>query len=431
MSVEINSHPDNHQDQPTNQVSNNDSARVPHMTKDKVSECLHLAPSDATGVMIVDLDALASNWRSLSKLVAPAKCAAVVKANAYGLGAEYVIPCLVKAGCDVFFVATLKEAHQTRKLAPAATVYILDGILPGTAKLIEKSGATPVISSLEEAREWSACALSHGPDADLPCALNLDTGLNRLGFDARSLRTLAVDSHLLASLDVKLIMSHMACADEPDHPMNKSQRDIFEGLRPLVPTAPESLAASDGLMLGSQYHYDLVRPGYALYGGQAFKGTRTPVVPVVSSYAKVLQVRDVVPGHAVGYSATYKVTRQSRIAVLSLGYADGFSRQLSSCSQQPNETSDTQRPTPCVAFNGHKAPIIGRVSMDLITVDITDLEEENISRGHWAEIIGPTISLEEYGSAAETIGYEMLTRLGHRFHHLYLDQDSPIKNSKD
>jgi len=385
--------------------------------EDLIEDILKKAPPEAPGVIIVDLDILCANWRTLADLVAPAKCAAVVKADAYGLGASHVIPALAQTGCTDFFVATLKEALEARELAQNANIYILDGILPGAAQRIFESGARPVISTLDEAREWAACAANLGADTTLACALHLDTGLNRLGLDARDIRTLAADSHCLARLDVKLVMSHMACADEPDHPMNETQRKVFEGLRPLVPSAPFSLAASDGLMLGPDYHFDMVRPGYALYGGQAFQGAKTPVSPVVKSYARVLQVRDTAPGHAVGYSASYKISRQSRIAVVALGYADGFDRHASRSSKNttPNPTASS------VAFDGKRAPLIGRVSMDLICVDVTDIEDDPIKRGDWAEIIGPNLSIEEIGKAAGTIGYEVLTRLGTRFQRIYLD----------
>lgn len=396
-----------------------------HHNASALGDLLDDAPDHASGLIVIDLDALAGNWRALHDLVSPSRCGAVVKANAYGLGARHVIPALANAGCTEFFVATIAEAREARTLAPDATLYLLDGILPGTAEDIAKLNACPIISTLEEAREWSALAQTIANNNQLPCALMLDTGLNRLGFSKSSIDELLADAATIHRLDIKLIMSHMACADEPDHPMNEQQRTRFESLRHRLPSAPASLAASDGLMLGDTYHYDLVRPGYALYGGQAFKGATTPVAPVVTAFARVLQVHDAAKDDTVGYSASYKLDRDSRIAVLALGYADGIARTASTT----NQADTCGNTTPSAAFNGRKAPFLGRISMDLITVDVTDLTDLDIKRGDWAEIIGPTISLEDAGAAAQTIGYEMLTRLGTRFHRTYVGAHAPQRPS--
>jgi alanine racemase len=228
---------------------------------------------------------------------------------------------------------------------------------------------------------------------------------------AREVQELARSASLLTRIDIKLIMSHLASADDPDDPKNEQQRAIFEQLRAILPKAPASLAASDGLMLGPRFHFDLVRPGYAIYGGQAFRGGPTPVAPVVRVEARILQIRDVAPGQTVGYSATYKVERLSRIATVSAGYADGYFRTASA----PNGKSGG-----AVAFKGRLAPIVGRVSMDLITVDVTDLDSPAPKRGDLVELIGPALSLESVGQRAGTIGYEVLTNLGRRFERVYL-----------
>lgn len=369
------------------------------------------APMEAPGIIAVDLTRLAANWRALRDLAAPAQCAAVVKADAYGLGVDRVIPALAGAGCTVMFVATLAEARHARALAsPDVAIFVLDGIVPGAASVYAEAKVWPVLSSAAEVNEWAAEAARRG--SPLPCALHVDTGLNRLGLGAKEVHALATDMQLLDRLDVRLVMSHLACADEPDHPKNGQQREVLMQLRPLLPSAPASLAASDGIMLGPDYHFDLVRPGYALYGGQASKGRPAPVKPVVEVYARVLQLRDVAPGHTVGYSATYAAKSPRRIAVIASGYADGYFRHLSAASGRSGGY---------VAFNGRLAPIVGRVSMDLITADVTDLPP--VTRGDWAEIIGPSITLEDMGAAAGTIGYEALTRLGRRFHRAYLERD--------
>lgn len=384
----------------------------PDLTPSLRSAFFAAAPPEAPGIITIDLARIKANWQALREFVAPAQCAAVVKADAYGLGADRVIPALAAAGCTVMFVATLAEARQARALAPGATIFVLDGLLPGAAAAYADAGAWPVLSSIIEAEEWAAEAANKG--SALPCALHVDTGLNRLGLPAKEVHALAANTRLLYRLDVRLVMSHLACADEPDHPQNARQRDLLLQLRRLLPAAPVSLAASDGIMLGSGYHFDLVRPGYALYGGQASRAYRTPVKPVVEVYARVLQLRDLAPGHSVGYSATFTADSPRRIAVIATGYADGYFRHLSTASGGSGGH---------VAFNGRLAPIAGRVSMDLVTADVTGLTDPPVTRGDWAEIVGPSITLEEMGASAGTIGYEALTRLGRRFHRVYLEGD--------
>jgi alanine racemase len=206
-------------------------------------------------------------------------------------------------------------------------------------------------------------------------------------------------------------MSHLACADDPGASKNEEQRETFERLRKRLPAARASLAASDGLMLGAEFHYDLVRPGYALYGGQAFRGSATPVGPVVSVCARILQIREVPVGGTVGYSASWQAKRPSRIAVIAAGYADGFARSLSGTHERPGGV---------VGFRGQQVPVVGRVSMDLITVDVTGLGPPP-QRGDFIDLIGPGFTIEGMGAAAGTIGYEVLTRLGSRFHRSYVD----------
>ena len=370
------------------------------------------APRDASGVLVIKLNTIAHNWKNLSQFVSPAICAAVVKANCYGLGARRIVPVLNQAGCNVFFVATNDEAKEARDLAPKSTIFVLNGLMAGGAGVLDPNIAWPVISSIEEAREWAGHAQPQGKR--LPCALQVDSGLNRLGLSARDVQQLASEMHVMGALDVRLIMSHLACADETKHQKNIQQLEVLDNLLPLLPTVPVSLAASDGLMLGKAYHHNMVRPGYALYGGQASPDHQAPVKPVVAAFSKVIQVRDVAPGQSVGYSATFMAERPSKIATITAGYADGFFRHASTPSGEKHGE---------VAFNGHRAPVAGRISMDLITVDVTDREENPVQRGDWAEIIGPTISLEQFGQNAGTIGYEALTRLSPRFHRIFVDNE--------
>jgi alanine racemase len=365
-------------------------------------------PASATGVITIDLGQLVANWRALAELVAPAECGAVVKADAYGLGAGRVIPALWSAGCRTFFIATPDEAAAARRFAPAATIYALDGLVAGATADLISAAAIPVLCSLDEICAWVQAASAH--PSRLRAALHVDTGLNRLGLSETEVDAFARDGSLTGNLDVSLVMSHLACADDPRAAKNEEQREAFERLRGWLPPARASLAASDGLMLGQRFHYDLVRPGYALYGGQAFKGGATPVAPVVSLSARILQIRDVAAGGTVGYSATWKAKRPSRIAVIAAGYADGIPRSLSAT----NEHS-----TGFVGYRGQRAPIVGRVSMDLITVDMTGIGPPP-QRGDFVDLIGPGLTIEAMGTAAGTIGYEVLTRLGPRFHRVYL-----------
>ncbi len=363
----------------------------------------HELPPGATGVITINLDAVAANWRALAALVAPAECGAVVKANAYGLGAAEIVPALARAGCRTFFVATPEEGRAARLLLPEARLFALDGLFPGAAPLLLAADVTPVLSSLAEVEDWAGEAARLG--RPLPAALQIDSGLNRLGLAAPEIEALAARPALLAALDLRLVMSHLASADDPADPHNEAQRTAFDRGRALLPAAPASLAASDGLMLGPGYHYDLVRPGYALYGGQAFRGGPTPVSPVVTVRARVLQVRTLETGASVGYSAAWRAQRPTRLAVIAAGYGDGLARALS---------APTGAPGAMVMVAGQRAPIVGRVSMDLITVDVTDVAGE-IRRGDLATLIGPGLTIEAMGAAAGTIGYEVLTRLGPRF----------------
>lgn len=372
---------------------------------------LDMVPAGATGFIAVDLARLRANWKALAQHVAPAECGAVVKANAYGVGAARVIPALFEAGCRSFFVATLDEAASVRPLAPGAAIFVLDGLLAHTARDFARLGAVPVLASLEEVRNWTALARERSSAP--PAVLHFDTGLNRLGMPAADVSVLARDPMLLRQLGVALVMSHLACADEPDHPMNREQLDAFTRLIASFPSARASLAASDGLMLGPDYHFDLVRPGYALYGGQTSPERSAPVEPVVRVAARILQVQEVGAGGRIGYAASYRAASRRRIATIAAGYADGVFRHASATNDAPGGT---------VAIGGRLAPIVGRVSMDLITVDVTDVGDPTPQRGDWVDLIGPALTLEAVGAAAGTIGYEVLTRLGPRFPRLYLDR---------
>lgn len=367
----------------------------------------------ATGTITVDLGRIAANWRALAEKVAPARCAAVVKADAYGLGAERVIAALVRSGCTAFFIATPGEAETARRVAPDADIYALDGLVGNAAAAFAHLAVKPVLSTLDDVVAWSALCRARGER--LPAAFHIDTGLHRLGLPVRDVRRLVAEPSMMAGIELDLVMSHLASADNPRDPKNREQLLTFETLSALFPGVQRSLAASDGLMLGPPYHFDMVRPGYALYGGQASQVAPAPVQAAVSVAARILAVADVAPGETVGYSATWRAKRPSRIATIAAGYADGVPR---------NASAPDGRPGGHVLISGHLAPIVGRISMDLITVDVTDLPEGAAMPGEFAKLIAEDLTIEDAGFSAGTIGYEILTRLGHRFTRLYLD-DNP------
>jgi alanine racemase len=367
------------------------------------------AGADATAIVTIDLDALLANYRRLRELASPAECAAVVKANAYGLGMEEIAPVLWGAGCRTFFVATLGEAGALRQLLPNAVIYVFAGLLPGTAEAYRKQDLRPVLNSAEEIREWAAYAKRSAEK--LPCAAHIDSGMNRLGLSAEEVDQVAGIHDLWALVTLSLVMSHLACADEPSHPKSEAQRSAFDKLRARLPKAPASLSNSAGILLGRDYAYDLVRPGIALYGGHPRRLGKNPFQPVVHLKGRIVQVRNISPGETLGYGATRTLRRVSRVAVVSVGYADGFFRALS--------TKDGEDGL-IVYLGNHAAPILGRVSMDLITVDVTDVPENLAQRGAWVELIGPNVTAQELAARAGTIDYEVLTNLGRRAHRRYI-----------
>jgi alanine racemase len=358
---------------------------------------------DDTAVLTIDLDALRANYRHLRELAAPAECAAVVKADAYGIGVAYAAPALWRAGCKTFFVAALAEAETLRGLLAEAVIYVFGGLLPGTAETFHELGVRPVLNSVAEIREWAGYCARTGEK--LPCAVHIDSGMNRLGLPASEVDTVAEAGDLWSNLTLSLVMSHLACADDPAHAKNERQRRIFDNLRARLPKALTSLANSAGVLLGPDFAYDLVRPGIALYGGHPQRHGESPFRRVVHLKGRILQVRDVPVGDTIGYGATRTIERPSRIATVAVGYADGLFRALS--------TKDGEEGL-FVYVGAHAAPILGRVSMDLITIDVTGIPEALAQRGEWVELLGPNVSAHDLARHAGTIDYEVLTSLGPR-----------------
>ena len=345
------------------------------------------------GVLTIDLDAIVANWRALDARSAPGvETAAVVKADAYGLGVARVGPALARAGVRTFFVALPGEGAVLREaLGAGPVIYVLGGWPvddAGEAALYARHELRPVLNSAREARAFFAAC----PGA--PCAVQLDSGMNRLGMEAAEFAALGPLPE-----QVVLVMSHLACADEPDHPQNPAQLAEFvratEGLG-----RPRSLAATGGILLGPAHHFELTRPGIGLYGGLPFAEAR----PVVRLELPILAVREVAAGETVGYGADWRAAGPARIATVSGGYADGLMRALG-----PGRA--------CAFLDGAPLPFAGRVSMDLITLDVT--EHPAARPGAMVELLGPHQSVDALAAAAGTIGYEVLTALGRRYARRY------------
>lgn len=358
------------------------------------------------GMLTIDLDAIAANWRALATRVSPAECAAVVKADAYGCGVREVAAALAAAGCNTFFVAFIAEARAIREITQEATIYVLNGLPPGGAAAFAEANARPVIGSMGELVEWDAFCSVHSWSGG--AALHFDTGMNRLGLpmsDAPALTTrLKTPEH-----GISLIMSHLACADAPEHALNAVQIQRFRELRLMFRGIGASLANSSGIFLGPATHCDLVRPGAALYGINPTPGSANPMRPVVELKGRIAQVRTVPHGEAVGYGAAWTPNRDARIAVVAIGYGDGH---LSATAALAGEQ-------PAVIIGGKRCPVVGRISMDLIAVDVSALPEKAARRGDFAILIGNGLSVDDVGRFADTIGYEVLTSLGRRHHRVW------------
>ena len=364
----------------------------------------------AGGRLTVDLGALVRNWQKLAVLAPSAETGAVVKADAYGLGAEPVVRALAKAGCRTFFVAFSHEGAAVHKAAPEARIFVLTGAEAPEYGAYVKSGLTPMLSSGEQLRLW----LAEGPP--LPFGINADTGMNRLGLHAGEAAMLGADGAILQAAGLCHIMSHLACADDPAHPMNMQQLKVFQRLAEIHSDVESSLANSAGIFLGSAFHFDVTRPGIALYGGEAVNGVPNPMEPVARLETRVLQIRNAKAGETVSYGAAVTLQRDTRIAVCGTGYADGFHR----ASGAGVAMRKTGQPAGFGFIAGKKVPILGRVTMDLTMFDVTRLPEGAVKIGDFIELFGGNIALDDAARAAGTIGYEMLTGLGARCSRQYL-----------
>ncbi len=371
---------------------------------------LTTVPAHATGVLIVRLGAIRRNYRTLRNSAPGAETAAVVKANAYGLGAEQCAPALEKDGCRIFFVATLAEAEALRTSSADTTIYVLNGLFPESCALYDKLRVRPVLGSLEEVAEWAGYCRNRG--SKLPAAIHLDTGMARLGLKSREALQLSQDRGTLASFELSLVMTHLVCGDDAKSAMNDAQRTLFAELSALFPGVPRSLSNSAGIFLGPRFHFDVARPGISLYGGNAQFNASNPIEPVAWLFGRIAQVHWAEAGQTVGYGARHTLKRRTRIATVCIGYADGFFRAFSA--------SDSREGPPGY-IGEHRLPLLGRVSMDLITYDATDVPDGLLHRGGWVEVLGSRVTVDDLASFGGTIGYEVLTSLSHRYHRIYAD----------
>ena len=372
-------------------------------------------PDLAGGRLTIDLGALARNWTLLDKRAEDAECGAVVKADAYGIGIEHAVPALMKAGCKTFFVAVPEEGRKLRAVAPDNDCYILNGLFPKAAKFLVENHLRPVLGSLNQVELWSEAARQAGHP--LPCAIQLDSGMIRLGLSLEELQQLVANTDLMTQLDIKLFMTHYACADDIGHPKTDTQREIFEQASALLPDVPRSAANSAADLQADGHAFDLVRPGIALYGGEALNNADNPMEPVVTLEGRINQIRTAKRGDPVGYGATETLKRNSRIAYLSVGYADGYHRGSSNMGVPMRAIAKPAR----AAFGGYILKGIGRISMDLCAFDITDIPPDEIAEGDWVELFGKTIPVDDVSRAAGTIGYELLTGLGRRYARSYVE----------
>ncbi|MES3024250.1 MAG: alanine racemase [Pseudomonadota bacterium] len=359
----------------------------------------------AGAILTIDLDALRANYRLLRARAAPAACSAVLKSNAYGLGAVPVAGALYEEGCRHFFVAHLDEGIALRPhLAGDADIFVLHGPPPGTERECLSHQLIPVLNSLPQLAAWRALAASEG--RALAAVVQVCTGMSRMGLALAEVDSWLADPAGLDGIDMRFVMSHLACADEADNPMNALQLERFTAVRARLPACPASLANSSGIFLGSEFHLDLVRPGAALYGISPMAGRPNPMRPVVRLQGRIIQTRTIAPGEHVGYCLNYtaRVTRQ--VATVAVGYADGWLRTMSNRG--------------LAVVDGVCVPQIGNISMDSITLDVSALQAERVAPGCLVDLICPAHPVDAVAGLADTIGYEVLTRLGPRLHREYI-----------
>ena len=363
-----------------------------------------MAASDQAELTI-DLAALAANYKTMQKNAGKAETSAVVKADGYGLGMAEIAPVLFDAGCRSFWVAQLNEGIALRAILPEAKIYVLNGVPSGTAAQFETYDLRPCLVTLAQVEEWQSHCQANKP---LPACLFVDSGFNRLGFGEIEIADLMARPDIFEGWELCLIASHLACADDPTHPMNGAQLERFRNTLAVLPPAPASLANSGGTMLGADYHFDMIRTGTMLYGCSATAKEEDALSPIASLRAPLLQMRRLSAGDSIGYGATFTASGEMTIGIASLGYGDGLSRHFGNQSPSPMRFT----------IDGQPVSLLGRISMDSLAIDLTNLPQMP-SVGDMVEIFGQDNPIDRLAQQGNTISYELLTSLGSRYNRIY------------
>lgn len=371
-------------------------------------DLLDSLPAYTTCANLINLSSIAKNFQKIQKMVGEnVECAGVVKANAYGFGAEKVAQTLYKSGCRNFVVATADEGIAIREAIAdeSARIIVLGGVFKNAEKYFIAYNLTPVIVNHEQLNRWAGFAEKIGQKLD--CWLHVDTGMIRNGFPASDMKALS-ESENVKKLNVLCIMSHLACADDVSSEKNQEQRALFEKATSYFPGVKKSLSATNGIFLGSDYFYDIVRPGKGLYGFAVRPDYVGTFAPVAGIYARILQINEICAGTSIGYGATFVAERKTRTATIGMGYADGFMRKYSGCG--------------CVYIDNFKAPVLGRISMDYAVVDITDIPAGVAKTGEWAGLVTDTVTLEQFALDNNSLPHEIMCKLGSRVRKVYYEE---------
>ena len=375
-------------------------------------------PGSASSVLIIDLEAIKSNFTYLQKKVSKVEVGVSIKSDAYGLGAKAVGKLLSAAGCKTFFVSTISEGMDLREILPSSRIIVLNGPDRDSSKMFVENSLTPVLNSLNQIDIWHKETQQNSNNLSY---LHVDTGMTRLGLNDKEINKLFSKDDLLNDLKIEVLMSHLACAEEANSQKNEEQLEklivIKEKLSPLIGSVRTSLANSAGIFLGSDFHLDLVRAGAFIYGLNKKDSGQDSSKPVIRVFAKIIQVQEVDSPSTVGYGATHEISRLTRIATVATGYADGYIRSSGQTYKKENKN------TAKVYFGNMSAPIIGRVSMDLLTIDVSDLPDHLVQPGGYAELIGNNYTVDDLAEVSGTIGYEILVRLGRRHHRVFVGGD--------
>ncbi|MGI4852318.1 MAG: alanine racemase [Janthinobacterium lividum] len=364
-------------------------------------------PPHITVALDIDLEAIVHNYRQTQSILAPhCAIAGVVKADAYGLGMKAVATTLWRQGCHQFFVAFIEEGMKLRAVLPHASIYVLSGVLPQTEEIFLKDRLTPVLVDQCQVKRWQTYAQRQS--ITLSAVLHVDTGMSRNGLTLQEVRDLTDDPTSFQGLHLDFVMSHLASSENLDTDQNHRQQILFEQVRRILPSAKASLSNSSGLSLGHSYNYDLVRPGIGLLGYARPYPLAEQLRPAVKAMARVVQRHESIEGQTIGYNATYRCVRPSKLATLGTGYRDGFFWNLSSRG--------------VVWFGDYKAPVVGRVSMDFVVVDVTEIPESLVHVGAWATLFDTYEKAQYLSQQAGSFHYELLTSLGSRYYRRYLKE---------